>query len=100
MLPWGDSRRQNWSEVTTMSETKRIGWSALRVLVGLVAVVVIALSMARSARAAFIFAYTGTLTRAGADIAGLEGATFTLTAEFQSSPYVDNGLGLPSLPID
>ncbi len=48
--------------------------------------------------AEFSFSYTGTFNRAtGNDNAGIDGANFTLTAEFPATPYVDQGDGQPVL---
>lgn len=50
------------------------------------------------AEAAFTFTYTGTLHFDGSDHGGIEGAAFTFTAVFPSSPYMDYGAGQPYLP--
>ena len=52
------------------------------------------------AKASIILTYSGTFDRVGNDPAGVVGATFTWRAVFESLPYVDNGLGEPSLALN
>ena len=68
----------------------------LALFVALVGVLV-GVGQPQSAEATITFTYSGGFNIVNADHVGLEPAEFTFTAVFANTPYVDDGLGQPSL---